>query len=76
MVVLTVMAAAASCMLMPCWAKWRVIMTGPPIWPPGIRLLADSPGPPRQQRPHRGGMRPGSVEQHANRHGIQPKGSK
>ncbi len=42
-VVLTVMAAAASGIGMPRCARWRAISTGPPIWPAGIRLLADSP---------------------------------
>ena len=42
-VVLAVIAAAASGVGTPRWISWRIIKSGPPIWPAGIRLLADSP---------------------------------
>ena len=45
--------------------------TGPPIWPAGIRLLADSPDPARQQRVAQCARRAPAVEQHADRRRIE-----
>src|SRR5580692_6116760 len=42
-VVLTVMAATAAGAASPRWVSCRIMRSGPPIWPAGIRLLADSP---------------------------------
>ena len=69
-VVLTVIAAAAACMGMPRWLSWRTISAGPPIWPAGIRLLADSPTQ-RASSASRSEMRAPCGEQHADGRGIQ-----